>query len=311
MLSKGKILIGAVCLLLEACTFSSKPQQAEALSIAFTGDVLLDRGVRQQIMRKGADWLFSGVSSYFKQCDAVVVNLECPFASVAHPVHKRFIFRAEPDWCEALSNAGVTHAALANNHSIDQGRDGLAETISVLDKYGIVPIGVDTASTRCRPIVIKKGSVCVACFNAVLLSLENWVYLDDNINVCQSSATSLAQEIRRYKTAHPRHWVVAVLHWGVEYQSQPSVTQRREALILLNAGADAIIGHHPHVVQEGKYINGKPVFFSLGNFIFDSNKPETSAAEMVRLDFTSDTCRSRVIPIKIKKCRPEIVSASQ
>ena len=94
--------------------------------ITLTGDILLDRGVRQVVEQKGIDQLFSAeIDSVFRTSDAVVGNLECPATKIHAPVFKQYIFRAEPEWLNDLKRHGVTHLNLANNHSIDQGRKGL------------------------------------------------------------------------------------------------------------------------------------------------------------------------------------------
>ena len=102
--------------MLTACQHPSE----ECLSVAFTGDVLLDRGVRQQIQKKGIEHLFESVTPLFRSLDATVINLECPVTSVRSPLHKKYIFRAEPIWAEALAQAGITHATMANNHTRDE-----------------------------------------------------------------------------------------------------------------------------------------------------------------------------------------------
>lgn len=98
----------------------------DTLRVAFVGDVMLDRGVRQSIERHGVDALFAPeIDSLFGRCGRVVANLECPATRIRRPVHKRFIFRAEPEWLADLRRHGVTHLNLANNHTMDQGREGL------------------------------------------------------------------------------------------------------------------------------------------------------------------------------------------
>ena len=99
---------------------------ADTLDIVFTGDILLDRGVRKVIEKHGVDHLFSdGIDSVFHSAQVVVGNLECPATKVMSPVQKLFIFRGEPEWLDTLRQHGITHLNLANNHSIDQGREGL------------------------------------------------------------------------------------------------------------------------------------------------------------------------------------------
>ena len=109
--------------------FSVPALSADSLNIVFTGDILLDRGVRQVIEHRGVDHLFSdGIDSVFRSAQIVVGNLECPATKIDAPVFKRFIFRGEPEWLNTLQQHGITHLNLANNHSIDQGREALIDT---------------------------------------------------------------------------------------------------------------------------------------------------------------------------------------
>lgn len=219
-------IIGSIgLLLLTACQHPSE----ECLSIAFTGDVLLDRGVRQQIQRGGVEDLFASVAPLFHQMDATVINLECPVTSVRSPLHKKYIFHAEPRWMEELVKAGISHAALANNHTMDQGRSGLTDTYQHLLSAGITPIGYgNTSSESCQPVVIKKGKIKVALFNSVTLPLENWVYLENDPGICQQTTEEIEEEIKNFKQENPESYVVVILHWGIEYQSSPTMNQRKE-----------------------------------------------------------------------------------
>lgn len=290
-------------LLLTACYHSSE----ECLSVVFTGDVLLDRGVRHKIEKQGVESLFTSVAPVFRQADATVINLECPLTSVESPLHKKYIFRAEPVWAKALYEAGITHAALANNHTMDQGRSGLTDTYNHLQATGITPLGYGkTPIEGSKPILIKKENIQVALFNSVTLPLENWVYLEDKPGISQQSIEELEEEVRNFKQQSPGSYAVVILHWGIEYQTTPTLTQRKGAHRLIKAGADAIIGHHPHVVQKEEYFDGKPIFYSLGNFVFDQRKPETSKSRIVQLSFTADTCKVSIYPVLIKDCKPEL-----
>lgn len=297
--------IGYLCLLawLAACT----PQLEEKLSITFTGDVLLDRGVRQEIQKKGLRALFTSVAPVFLASDATVINLECPFTATPSPLNKKYIFRADPIWAKILSETGITHAAMANNHTIDQGRSGLTETYNHLLSANIIPLGYGkTPADGCCPILIEKGKIKVGLFNSVILPLENWVFLENKPGICQRPIEDLEREIKKFKKQHPQSYAVIILHWGVEYQPSPTFSQRKDAHRLIEAGADAIIGHHPHVIQKNEEINGKPVFYSLGNFVFDQRKPATSKGMMVQLHFTLQGISTTLFPVMIKDCRPEL-----
>jgi poly-gamma-glutamate synthesis protein (capsule biosynthesis protein) len=292
-----RIIPWIVLLVLSACA-------KHELSICFTGDLLLDRGVREQIDRKGVEALFAEVAPIWSAYDAVVVNLECPVTTRHAPVNKRFIFRAEPQWLPALQQAGVTHAALANNHTYDQGRDGLEDTYRNLQEAHITPLGAGSnAAQACSPVFISKGNIKVAILNSVRLPLENWVYLAEEPGPCQASIEELCEQIRQLK-AKEKCYVVVILHWGTEYAAQAGQQQGREAHLLIDAGADAIVGHHPHVLQPEETYRGKPIFYSLGNFVFDARRKEASQGIMAGLTFTSQGINVQKHFYRIVQCAP-------
>lgn len=293
-----------VCIILCGCK-----QQDEQLSICFTGDVLLDRGVRNWIAITGVGYLFDDVSPLFKQSDAVVVNLECPMTKTVSPINKRFIFRGDPEWLPFLKKAGITHAALANNHSMDQGREGLRETKKQLSENEIVALGYgETQRQACEPIFISKGNTEVALFNSVTIPLENWVYLENDAGVCQATVEDISSSITKLKRKKPGCYIVVVLHWGLEYQELPTPIQRGQAQQLIDSGADAIIGHHPHVIQKEETYKGKPIFYSLGNFVFDQQKPLTCQSVIVRLLFNKSGFNIEKYPIEISNCKPILLN---
>lgn len=273
------------------------------------GDVLLDRGVRSSIEKNGGvDYLFQGVKGLFKNSDAVVINLECPLTDSETPINKKYIFRGNAEWSENLKNNGVTHAALANNHSIDQGRTGLIDTYHNLTKSGIKSIGYGKNKTEaCQPTIIKKGNAKVALFNSVLVPLENWVCLDDEPEICQASINELSEKIKDIKQEDSSCHVVVILHWGAEYHLTPDPIQRREAHILIDCGADAIIGHHPHVIQEEEMYKGKPIFYSLGNFVFDQTKPHTDEGLIVKLIFDKESINIERRRVAIRDGKPNFI----
>ncbi|MDR2840129.1 MAG: CapA family protein [Paludibacter sp.] len=275
------------------------------MNIVFAGDLLLDRGVRQQIEFKGIDNLFTDVAPLFLQNDAVVVNLECPVTERNTPINKRFIFRAEPKWLSALKKAGITHTALANNHSNDQGVQGLENSYNYLKNNDLIPIGAGkNAEETAKPVIIEKGGIKVAIFNSVLVPLENWVFLPDNFGICQLSANELCENIKFFKKTNKNYYVVVVLHWGVEYQPKPTADQRFQAYSLIDAGADAIIGHHPHVPQPLEYYNNKPIFYSLGNFVFDSKNPAAQTGILAKLVFSKAKIKVQTFDYQIENCKP-------
>ena len=306
-MKKFTIVLAVSLSMIYACSSSSTThEEEEQLSILFTGDVLLDRGVRPIAERRGVAYLFDSVQAEFRQSDAVVINLECPLTDTLSPVNKRYIFRANAEWANDLRQVGITHAALANNHTNDQGRRGLQATYQHLTDAGIVSIGYGCSyEEQVEPVVISKGNTHVAVFNAVMMALENWHHLDGKPGVCQPASDRFVSTIADYHQQHPDTRIVTVLHWGVEFNTFPSINQRILARQLADAGADAIIGHHPHVVQPIDTIGHSLVCYSLGNFVFDQHPPQTCQCLMVRLNIKTGTSIAMdVIPAKIVGCRP-------
>lgn len=293
---------------LSCSSSSSDGEEEESLCILFTGDVLLDRGVRPIAETRGIGYLFGQVKPYFRRADAVVINLETPITDTLSPINKKYIFRADSRWASDLRHVGVTHAAMANNHTVDQGLHGLQDTYRHLTEAGIIPIGYGASmEQQLEPAVITKGEERVAIFNAITMPIENWHHTDDCPGICQPSADQLTDAIRRYHISWPNTRIVVVLHWGVEFQTQPSIGQHMLAAKLSEAGADAIIGHHPHVLQPIDTINGTLVFYSLGNFVFDQRPPLTQRTMMVNLHFHPDASVTYdTIPVQIKQNRPTL-----
>jgi len=299
----AKVLIGVLLMSVMSCT---SPASDASLTILFTGDVLLDRGVRPVAEHKGVDYLFRDVNPMFREADAVVVNLECPLTDTISPINKKFIFRADSRWAKDLKKAGITHAAMANNHTNDQGRRGLVATNQHLMEAGITPLGYGCAYTeQLTPALIEKDGVKVALFNALLLPIENWCRLDGKPGIAQPSEDELISVVEDYKHNNPETHIVAVLHWGVEFQSQPTIRQRGLTHKLVDAGVEAIIGHHPHVLQSIDTIGSAPVFYSIGNFVFDQHKPQACKSMIASLTFGKDgLVSSDSVNVRIEGCCP-------
>lgn len=285
-------------------------QAADTLSIVFTGDILLDRGVRQVIERHGADCLFSdGIDAVFRSAQVVVGNLECPATKIKAPVQKNFIFRAEPEWLAVLKLHGMTHLNLANNHSIDQGRKGLLDTRENIVKAGMVPIGAgENMQEAAKPVLLARSPRKVWLVPSLRLALENFAYLTDKPCVSQEPMDSLLRRVQRLRKADRTAVIIVSLHWGGEHTLKPVPSQRHEAHMLIRAGADILICHHTHTLQTIEDFQGHRIYYSIGNFIFDPKKELNSKACIVRLKITkgTDGLQVETIPVEIRHCVPYI-----
>ena len=283
---------------------------ADTLKIVFTGDILLDRGVRREIGKHGVDHLFSaGVDSVFREAQVVVGNLECPVTKIQAPVQKLFIFRGEPEWLQVLKHHGITHLNLANNHAIDQGREGLMDTRRNVSAAGMVPIGAgENMDEASQPVLLASQPRNVWLVPSLRLALENYAYLPDKPCVSQEPMDSLLTRVHRLRKADSTAVIIVSLHWGGEHTLQPVSSQRWDAHQLIRAGADVLICHHTHTLQTIEDFHGKKIYYSVGNFIFDQQKPLNTKACMVRLKVSTDNVETETIPVEIRACVPTIVS---
>jgi len=307
-MKKNSYYIILVVIFIISVSCKQNEEENNSIKILFTGDLLLDRGVRETMEHKGVEFIFSGVDSLFQTSDFVICNLECPITETITPIQKRFIFRGEPSYLPFLHNAGITHLGLANNHSIDQGRQEILTTINNIADNKMYSFGAGkNHAEACKPIIISKNGIEIALFSSVMLPLENWFFLENKPCVCQATVAEMALQITEYKQQNPKNFVGVILHWGAEYSETPQKEQKLDAEKLITAGADFIVGHHPHVVQKHEIINNKPIFYSIGNFVFDQDKSPRNEAIIPEIIFHNNgTFSYKTHEIFIRNCRPEI-----
>lgn len=280
-----------------------------AVSLIFTGDILLDRGVRKQIETSGVESLFTPeVDSLFRQTDVVVGNLECPVTRVKAPVQKFYCFRGEPQWLDALKTHGFTHLNMANNHTVDQGRRGLRDTWQNVERAGMTPVGAgENMAEASRPVLLTSTPREVWLVASLRLPLENFPYLPNSPCVSQLPMDSLVAQVRNLRREKPDAVVVVSLHWGAEHTLIPVPQQRGQARQLIDAGADVLICHHSHTLQTIEEYKGKRIYYGIGNFIFDLPDAVNRRACMVRLTVTADDLITETLPVTINGCTPSLI----
>ena len=223
------------------------------------------------------------------------------------PVFKQFIFRAEPEWLDTLKQHGITHLNLANNHAIDQGREGLMDTYRNIVAAGMVPLGAgENMQQASEPVLLASEPRKVWLVPSLRLALENYAYLPDKPCVSQEPMDSLLSRVLRLRRADSTAVIIVSLHWGGEHTLEPVPRQRHDAHMLVHAGADVLICHHTHTLQTIEDYHGHKIYYSIGNFIFDPTKPLNSKACIVRLTVTNekDGLQVETIPVDIRRCVP-------
>lgn len=252
------------------------PLVEEEEAILFAGDVLLTGGsaIRAKMKEHGSDWMFRHLEGLVESADAVavVVNLEGPITKKRSkgPGVGKWHYAMKPKRVDGLRSIGITHASLANNHALDRQLGGLEDTWKYLDKVGIVYFGAgpDLAAAR-EPVVIEAGGARVAVIGGMEPWRQkrdaDWGATADRPGVMLFNQDGIAPAVARARELGDV--VVAFPHWGGNYVDVGR-SQRRMASRLVDAGVDAIIGHHGHAAQQFGWEGEVPVLWGLGNFQF-------------------------------------------
>jgi len=265
-----------------------------SLIVAFTGDVNLDRGVNDQLRLYG-DSLLINSFSFLQKSDFVVINLEGTLTDSGIKQTDKYNFRASEDKAVLLKNAGVTHVSVANNHIFDYDKIGYDNTVNSLVKSGLTTVG-----NVSEPVIISNGKYTCAVLSASL-STHN-----DSLPI--SNIEELKASVKSYMVKSTKVPLIVYIHWGLELQSTPEKWQAELATELVQMGVDAIIGHHPHVTQTVEYINSKPVFYSIGNFIADAYLPDTDLSYTVEFSISDSIEKVSIIPIELERYFPKLLT---
>lgn len=254
-----------------------------ATTLTFVGDIMLDRYVRTTINQHSPTWPFEKVRQELVG-DLVVGNLEGPITnSPSVATNTNLIFTFDPKHTSGLVDAGFTHLSLANNHTLNFDESGLANTRSVLNEKGLHNFG-DPKNRNGFSLTIELNN-----HRVTLIGYHGLVSGRDNV----------VTEIQQAKSK--KDLVIVVPHWGNEYQLRASTKQTDDAHTFIDAGADLIIGAHPHVIQPIEVYRGKMIFYSLGNFLFDQYfSPATQRGLLVRFTLDDGVILAALIPVVIR-----------
>jgi len=245
----------------------------ESVKILAFGDLLLDRYIKREIDRKGTDYTFENIKDFFAGNDLVLANLEGSFTDFKprplDPNNTSFTF--DPALAKVLKESGFNIVNLANNHVQDFGKDGFAQSKAYLEKSGISHFG-DFYNEE--PAVIKE-------IRGVKIAFVGYNEFGD------PATTGTLAKIKEVKKQ--ADFVVVYAHWGVEYQTNFWIGSQEKGRQFVDAGADVVLGSHPHVVQPIEIYKGKAIFYSLGNFVFDQiSSAEVRHGLAVRINFGTD-----------------------
>lgn len=272
---------------------------AEPVIINAVGDIMLGGSGNRFFSRTGYDYPFTATSAVLGSGDITIGNLESPIArSGAEFTGKKFRFKSDPAAAAALRRAGFSYLSLANNHILDFGVIGLRETLATLDDLGISHsgAGADLGSARRESIVTVKGSRIALLAYSLTYPAEFYA-TRGRAGTAPGYENYYRADIARAKKS--ADYVIVSFHWGTECREFPGEYQRRTAHGAIDAGADVVLGHHPHVLQGIEYYKKGVVFYSLGNFAFASRSRKADRSMIARITLENGVSAVEVIPLNV------------
>jgi poly-gamma-glutamate synthesis protein (capsule biosynthesis protein) len=264
------------------------------VSALFFGDTIFGRGIAKEYLESGTsmlDEIRGKEDRFFVGADINSLNLEGPIPLSQHNTTKEVSFSFSQEISLTLLRRMRIHAVnIANNHSLDAGTKGLDETIDLLSEHGIAPFGLG----HCYRVSNIAASLSLCGF-------------DDSQS--QINPKDVFAEIQAEKKIND--FVIASIHWGNELSTNITSRQRHLAHMFVDAGAAAVVGHGPHVIQATEEYNHTPIFYSLGNYLFDNSDPLQSSGLAVGLVLDQVRTSAYLYPIHTHTTRPQLYSKDE
>lgn len=268
------------------------------VSIAITGDIMMARSVGVQIRASDGLYPFAGVADALKSHDLRIGNLECVVSTLGSPQPKQYTFEAPLRSFERLQAAGFQIVSVANNHSGDFGKAAFSDMLAHLPTYGITSVGGGANRSEAHRLVTHRvRSTMVGILAYCEIEPYNFAATDTTPGHAWLEADTMKQDIA---AARPQvDFLIVFTHWGVEYMLQENAHQQYMARLAVDAGADLVVGAHPHVIEPYEMYHGKPIIYSLGNFVFDEMPGDSSLGNVLSLNVQG----SRLLNWKLRGMR--------
>ncbi len=260
------------------------PALKPVFSVIATGDLMMTSRVKEFVDSEGVHYPFLQTGRLLQAADIAVSNLEAPFTLSGTPFKKKFIFRTPPHYITGICSAGIDLLTLANNHILDYGVEGLQSTLALLDKYALHHCGAGMNRNEAEaPAIVKVRNKSIAFLAFSLTYPEEFWSGDSKPGTAFPHKTRLANQIHSLK--HTYDYVIISFHWGAERMTYPKYYQKMYAHLAIDSGADAVIGHHPHVLQGLEIYKNKLIAYSLGNYVFGSYSNTVDYSVLLKIWF--------------------------
>jgi poly-gamma-glutamate capsule biosynthesis protein CapA/YwtB (metallophosphatase superfamily) len=241
--------------------------QSQDIKLTFVGDIMLDE-LPGKYIKRGKD-PFASFAPLFEQSDKTIGNLECVVGTTGKAEDKPYVFRAHPRVLPLLKKH-FSAVSLANNHTGDYGPQAFSKMLDLLDRAGIAYFGggKDIRSAH-EPIIFDIKGKRIAILGYSIFLPRSFEALDDRPGSAWGEPDYIVAGIKKAKEFYGADIVITYPHWGWEGDKTASAREEFLARLMIDSGADAVVGGHPHVTQNIEMYKGKPIFYSLGNFVFN------------------------------------------
>ena len=287
-------------------------------TITFAGDILMDPGYSAgaALTERGAEGCFSAEAlALMRDADLFVVNNEFAYTNRGTAVSKQYNFRADPKNARILTDMGADLVTLGNNHTYDYGEEGLLDTLAALDQVGVPYIGAGLNQADAERAMIRTiGDFRISLLNAEIILFNANPPAQTAVGNKPGTFDSYRPEllydaIRRAKAESD--FCIVITHWGSEGKSTPNEKQLTVAKGAAEAGADLIIGGHPHVLQGISHLGNMPVCYSLGNYLFHSGTYDTGVIQAVFRPSEHRLETLRFVPMQCSNMKVSVLSGGE
>lgn len=282
-------------------------EEDAVVTATFVGDIMLGRYVEHVMEQHGEEFIYKYVEPYFQISDYISGNFEHPVTTSDEyeKADKYIHLDAAPTTVNTLKKMNFNVLNLANNHTMDYGQDGLWDTLEAFSNadLNLVGAGSSLEDAMDRIAYTETNHLTIATLGFTDVYAEGFSANDYRGGVLPLDPTIFIPMIA--EASEEADLVVVHAHWGQEYDDQPTTRQQEMAKAMADAGADIVIGHHPHVLQNIEVYNDTVIFYSLGNFVFDQGWTRTRSSAIVQYHLLEDgTGRFEVTPIYIREAQP-------
>lgn len=271
-----------------SATAAAPESGPETVTVAAVGDMIFDRRVKTLIASGGGKAPLSRVARLLRRADITIGNLESPLSDGGTRNAKKDVtFRGDPRAISGLSASGFDLLSIANNHVLDYGPDALADTCAALDDAGIAHAGAGkNQAAAWKPAVVRTGDTSTAYLAYSFIVPAGFVAQSNRAGLASGRWDFSAVEKAIAKAKRANDYVVVSIHWGVEYKDNANAEQVRVARRCIDAGADMVLAHHPHVIQGIEIYKKRLIAYSLGDFVFDHYSRKTGESFILTASLT-------------------------